>query len=258
MKLKIGLAVVLTVGLGLYLFWHFSRDPSLSVRAALDRGEKLAAKGGLPAEACAAEIDNMRTFCIEGFYYQSALNDLADSERSVAGILEDEMQRFGIRTSPSRLVWAVAYGLALVKTERSLTESQEYLAELRPLLFAYVVDGWALEMAGKFGGPATAEQCQGLAKEWQAPCLWGIGRARFFYPKNNANLNEPLTKAGFEFARRFTQPGFLNEARILNLDNPGAKIAELAKHLYDGHAPEDSELRRAAACLTVRHVTECL
>jgi hypothetical protein len=261
MKMKLWMTTISVVGLGLagYFYWRFHRDPSLYVRAALKRGEDMAAQKVDLAKACAREADNMKTFCIEGFYYQSAIDDLSDTTRSMAGILEDEIKRFEIRTSPSRSVWAVAFGLALIKTDRSLKETEDYLAELRPLLFAYVVDGWALEAAGKWGAPTAAAKCTSdLAKEWRGACLWGIGSGHFFYPENQANLNEPLIRGGFEFASHFTQPGFMIERDILRLQNGGARTAELAKHLYQGQPPENEDLRRAAACLTYRHVTECL
>lgn len=140
--------------------------------------------------ACQNLQDSWKTFCLEGYFFQDAL----ETWRYQPGIAEVWQLPMGV--SP---VQAISIGMALGYQGRPIPIS--YLLQLPNR--DYVIDGWSFTYS--LAHPEGSHSC------WNGPwalgneiCHYAHGRAHYFVSGSPPPSTTPsATRAGFAFARTY-------------------------------------------------------
>lgn len=220
------------------------------------RQARAAFAAGVAGRDYCVHADHRRAICLEGFYHHQATEVLKRKDLDLAAWLFEQGQSAEARGELG--LWSIAVGLAYGQSDRRLEEWPESMAKDFPFVFGYMLDGWALTYAQRFGMEKTLSECRAAFGEPATRvCLVGIGRATFYdRPADEVErLKNPLVQYGFDFARTFTR--FKTDLPLASIVSPGARVAELFKYLLMDRAIENNPMAFMMECLGRKHHVEC-
>lgn len=228
------------------------------IEKAFAQGRDFARGPGAESEKCLGEEGQAQILCLEGFFYQDALDRLAaEKERPMqAGISSRALVQ---KIPPYRYpLWAIGLGFAVAHTETPPTAFREVFFE--DVLWRYFVDGWGLMNVERFGSAPAVERCE---KDFAGTpelevCVWGVGRGTFFFETAEAPIlaSHPSAAAGHEFAKEFSREGSLPAPELAALPKSPRRTALVAKlQLFD--KPVDENLKETDECTRARHILQC-
>lgn len=234
-------------------------EAAIHVLRAFDAGSEEFLNGVPYAKSCAAFAGHVSMFCGEGYAFEESREALARNSESIADIYGRLRSRWAEERPNLAGVYDVAFGLALADVDRAPEELLNVQSAISGVLFAYILDGWALRYSASHGAREALQVCDKILHfAFHSVCSFGIGRGVFFYPEiKNDVPGEADISLGYDFANAFTKERLPVED-IHKLSGRAQKFIEVVKYKVDGQSLEKGDLKPFYDCLAREHVSVCI